>query len=197
MKPKGSFEAYCDVMGGILQCAGIGGFLDSLEDFYEESDLEGANLRMFVDAWFKDFRLQVVGTSELFELINKYDLPIDLGNKTDKGQRTRLGMILTSLRDRQFGEYRIAAAGTRKHAKLWQLVCVDPPVVNGNQNQPEVHQGFNEDVHQSNLLNKLDNNHIGEPSEPLNDFTSEKIFINEMKNLSVKNLKVPLNIKRV
>src|SRR5208337_2878947 len=107
---------------------------------------------IFVDAWSKEFGSNVVGCSELFELINKYDIPIDLGNRTDKGQRTRLGSILSSLKDRQFGEYRIVSAGTKKHAKLWELVHVDPSMVNLNQGSPKVHH----EVHHSNQLNQLD-----------------------------------------
>jgi len=66
--PMGSFEEYSRVIGGILQVAGVKGFLDNADEFYESSDLEGANLRFFVTAWWEKFQGKSVGVSELFNL---------------------------------------------------------------------------------------------------------------------------------
>ena len=156
--------------------------------------MEGGNQRIFVEAWFKDFGSQVVGCTELFELINKYDLPIDLGNRSDKGQRTRLGAILSSLKDRQFGDYRIVLVGTKKHAKQWQL-----EVVNLNQGSPEVHH----EVHHGKLLNQLNNMELGEPGEPiLNPGEKNSILKENEKEIdqcadSIKVLGTPFKVHQV
>jgi len=172
IKPIGGFLPYCHTMGGILQSAGIEGFLSNMEDFYEASDVESGNLRVFVDAWLKAFGSRVVGSSELFELINKEDLPIDLGNRSDKGQRTKLGSILAALKDRMFGNYKVVLSGSKKNAKQWQLVVVNSVVVNLNQGSPEV----NHEVNPDKQLNTLDKHNIGEPGEPISNLT-EKILI--------------------
>ena len=51
IKPLGMFEAWTRVIGGILQVAGIEGFLGNLDEFYDESDAEGEALRAFIDLW--------------------------------------------------------------------------------------------------------------------------------------------------
>src|SRR5207244_2016580 len=47
----GSFESWADTVGGILEHAGVRGFLDSAGDMYEAADREGAEWRAFVGAW--------------------------------------------------------------------------------------------------------------------------------------------------
>jgi hypothetical protein len=50
--PKlGSFESWCDTIGGILQFAGITDFLGNQEKMYELSDVEGQEWEMFLLAW--------------------------------------------------------------------------------------------------------------------------------------------------
>ncbi len=123
IKPMGSFEEYSRVIGGILQVAGVKGFLGNADEFYESSDSEGADLRFFVSRWWESFADRPVGVSEIYELVIGSDIQIDLGNgKSVRSQKTSLGKILSSLRDRHIGEYKVVHAGSKDNAKLWKLV---------------------------------------------------------------------------
>lgn len=85
LRPLGSYEKWTAVGGGILEHAGIPGFLANLNEFYELTDLEGATWRRFAEAWWGRFREDEVGTSELFPLALEMD-GFDLG----KGSEPRL-----------------------------------------------------------------------------------------------------------
>jgi hypothetical protein len=122
----GMFESWSEVMGGILQTAGIKGFLANLEEFYENSDAEGTMWRGFVRAWWDKFNGDEVGVSELFDLNNGLEEALDLGKGNEKSQKTRLGQELVKMRDRQFEECRIVLVGERQRAKRWKLVQVTP-----------------------------------------------------------------------
>ncbi len=120
----GMFDSWSRIMGGILEVAGIKGFLGNLADLYSNSDFEGAIWRGFVKVWWEKFGDQEVGVSELFELANALDEPIDLGKGTEKAQKTKLGQELVKLRDRQFESLRIVLVGERQRAKKWRLVAM-------------------------------------------------------------------------
>jgi hypothetical protein len=118
----GMFEEWCHVIGGILQVAGINGFLENLNEFYKVSDAEGETVRSFINSWWDEYQQKEVGVSELYTLIDQNDMPLDLGRSTtEKGQKIYLGKFLSNLRDRQFDNYRVTAAGTRQRANLWKL----------------------------------------------------------------------------
>ena len=122
----GSFESWSAVIGGILQYSGINGFLGNLQKLYEDSDAEGTIWRGFVAAWWERFQGKDVGTSELFEVAEG----LDLGNGSEKSQKTRLGQELVKMRDRQFGGLKVASAGERQRAKRWKLITPDGGLVN-------------------------------------------------------------------
>jgi len=118
----GMFESWAVVIGGILQVAGIEGFLNNLSEFYEESDAEGSIWRAVVSAWWDRFEDREVGVSILWDLISDLDEPLDLGQGNEKSQKTRLGKLLVRMRDRQFDNLRIVKAGERQRAKMWRLL---------------------------------------------------------------------------
>ena len=127
-RPKGSsrvtlgmFEGWASVMGGILAVAGIDGFLGNLDEFYEESDTEGAIWRSFVEAWAEKFGDREVGVANLWSLTNEMDQPLDLGDKGDRSQKIRLGIMLKNMRDRRFHGWQISAGGKVKGAQQWRL----------------------------------------------------------------------------
>jgi hypothetical protein len=127
----GTFEDWRKVIGGILQVVGVPGFLGNFDDFYEESDAEGAVLRTFINEWFERYGKMEVGVSELNDLIINRDIPLELGkSSTQQGQKTKLGKFLAKLRDRQVGNYRVVRGKTRKRAQLWKLYPVHIVEVN-------------------------------------------------------------------
>ena len=59
----GSYENWAQVLGGVLEVAGIEGFLGNLDEMMEASDAEGAVWRSFVSAWWDRFGTAEVGTT--------------------------------------------------------------------------------------------------------------------------------------
>ena len=121
----GSFEDWAAVMGGILEIAGVPGFLANLDEMYEAADAEGAVWRAFVAAWWERHGTAEVGTAELHEITINCEPPLPLGDGGERSQRTRLGRALGKLRDRVFtiGEVKVCVrvAGTRQRAQRWRL----------------------------------------------------------------------------
>lgn len=123
----GSLEAWSHVMGGILDVAGIPGFLENLSDFYEASDTEGAGIRAFLSAWWGVHAGRAVGVAQLFPIATADDSGIDLGDKGERSQKTRLGRMLGELRDRyyQLDDVTVTVKSDRIEHKsqLWKLVA--------------------------------------------------------------------------
>ncbi len=141
-RPKGDirlgmFESWSETMGGILKVAGIDGFLANLNEFYKQSDAEGSAVRTFVAAWWDAHNEREVGVKELWRLVDKGDADLNLGDGSERSQRTRMGKILANLRDRMFRieteegtntdggrgmkSLRVARGGTCHRAQMWKL----------------------------------------------------------------------------
>ncbi len=121
----GSYESWAQTMGGVLEVAGIEGFLGNLDEMMEASDGEGAVWRSFVSAWWDRFGTAEVGTGDLYELALNCEPPLQLGIGGDRSQRIRLGKALGRMRDRMFRlgqvSVRVEARGVRHQAQRWCL----------------------------------------------------------------------------
>lgn len=120
----GMFERWSRVIGGILQVAGVPGFLGNLEDFYEQSDAEGAAWREFVARWWEAHGEHEVMVSDLWRLIAPVEgdpLDLGLGDGKEQAQKTRLGRLIAAARERQYEGLRIIKAGTSGRAVRWRL----------------------------------------------------------------------------
>jgi hypothetical protein len=124
-KSLGMFEEWARVVGGILAHSRIDGFLGNLDQFYTDSDTEGSALRTFVAVWYDRFHDQPVGVADLLPVVVENDL-FDLGDGTERSQRTRLGKLIGKQRDRQFGDYHLVAAGESKGSNRWRLELAKP-----------------------------------------------------------------------
>jgi len=127
----GMFEDWSRTMAGLLDIAGVPGFLTNLDQFYESSDAEGTGVRAFLMAWWDAHQEKAVGVAELFPIATSDNSSIDLGDKGERSQKIRLGKMLVDLRDRHYQldagvTVRFSAAGTEKRAQLWKLI----PLVN-------------------------------------------------------------------
>ncbi len=120
--PLGSYERWTHVIGGILEVAGIPGFLENRKTLLLESDFEGQAWRAFVSAWREKFNGASVKVSDLYEVANEIEgLPLGPGN--DQARKTALGKRLGNQRNRIIGGYRIEKGGTgHKSVILWKLV---------------------------------------------------------------------------
>ena len=128
-KSIGSFEAWSRIMGGILDVAGVAGFLGNLDELMAASDAEGAMWRGLVAAWWDRFGTAEVGVTDVYEIAIACEPPLSLGSGNDRSQRTRLGKALGKLRDRVFDlegrSVRIATAGVLHKSQRWALLLQD------------------------------------------------------------------------
>jgi putative DNA primase/helicase len=119
----GMYEKWATVMGGILEVAEIPGFLTNLEDLYESCDLELSSWGAFADAWWNQWKGEVVGVGSLLPIA--MSALLDVGDGGDHSQRIKLGNQLMRMKDRQFGRFRFVNAGTLYGAQQWKLVPVE------------------------------------------------------------------------
>jgi hypothetical protein len=116
-RPRGSqtlgmFESWAEVMGGILDVAGVPGLMANAKQFRATSTDRVSEWRAFVLAWWQKYGGAEVGVDSLFTLASEQKL-LDsvLGNKGERSQRTRLGLALGKVADRVFDGYRVEHAG--------------------------------------------------------------------------------------
>jgi hypothetical protein len=127
----GSFENWAHVIGGVLEVAGIDGFLSNLDEMMEASDSEGAAWNAFIAAWWDRFGTADVGAADLFEVALFCDPAPPITGHTDRAQKTSFGIALKRMRDRVFrvGELnlRLVHAGTLRRAVKWRLKISERP----------------------------------------------------------------------
>ncbi len=121
----GSYESWSQTVGGVLEVAGIEGFLTNIEEMMSTSDSEGAVWRGFVSVWWDRFGAAEVGTGDLFTLATDCEPPLPLGSGNEKSQRTRLGIALVRMRDRVFQissrNLRLEASRISHKLQRWRL----------------------------------------------------------------------------
>ncbi len=72
--PMGSFEGWTRVMGGILESAGIDGFLDNREEFTAQADSESGSINAFIAEWSLLHGTSLKSARELLSLaLNFFD----------------------------------------------------------------------------------------------------------------------------
>lgn len=97
----GSFESWASVMGGILDVAGVPGFLANADDFYATSDAEGEAWRELVALWWERSGTAPMRVADLNALCAERELFEELrGDGTERSQQTKLGKALQASRDR-------------------------------------------------------------------------------------------------
>jgi len=102
-KSLGGFESWAAVIGGILECVGIEGFLENTLDFYDDVQTEQEQKKVFVAAWFKRFGERDITASKLFEINEVYDAIAGFNEtNTDRSAKTRLGFFIKKLKDQVF-----------------------------------------------------------------------------------------------
>lgn len=98
----GSFENWTNVIGGILETAGIQGFLDNRKSFTVQSDTDRDTIRGLTSDWYKQFGQKPTKAKDLIPLARRY---FDLGEADVRIQSIKLGKILSSYRDNVIGGY--------------------------------------------------------------------------------------------
>ncbi len=99
----GGFESWTRIVGGILQTAGVKGFLKNHKALKARTDGETNEWREFVSAWWNQYSKTPVGISELFQLSENNDLLDQVrGSGSDRSQRIKMGKALTNQLERVF-----------------------------------------------------------------------------------------------
>ena len=116
-KVLGSFDSWARVIGGILNVAGIKGFLDDLEQFYEAANADIPMWQEFISVWWESFQNKPKKVSELNWLCEQENLMLQArGDGTAKSREIKLGIALQRCRDRVFDGFRIVKeSGDTKH----------------------------------------------------------------------------------
>ena len=118
----GSFEDWAAVIGGILDAAGISGFLDNANDLYEAADIEGQEWREFLPVWWEEWGKTPVAAGTLLQLARDRNMLLGvLGTHSERSQATRLGKGLRANRNRKFDGLRISGVRGRTNQYLWKL----------------------------------------------------------------------------
>jgi putative DNA primase/helicase len=108
--PLGMFESWSQVVGGILENAGIGDFLTNT--YIEEDDAETEAHRWLISSWYERHRRTLVTTKKLSEWALEEGSPVleflNVGHLSSAAS-TKFGNFVRTLRDRV---YSIQDAGT-------------------------------------------------------------------------------------
>jgi len=127
----GSYENWAQIIGGVLEVAGIPGFLGNLDEMMEASDSEGAGWSAFIAAWWDRFGTAEVGAVDLFDVALFCDPTPPITGQTERAQRTGFGIAIKKLRDRVFQvgdlNLRLVQSGTFRRAVKWQLKVSEQP----------------------------------------------------------------------
>jgi hypothetical protein len=116
------------VIGGILENAGLSGFLANQDELYSRVDLEGEEWRRFTGIWWEQFGNRAVGVARLFPVVRQCDLLTSVfatshDNASERSLRTKLGAALRKQVDRRFGDLTIRGVGfdTKGGGALYRL----------------------------------------------------------------------------
>lgn len=135
VKALGSFEDWSRVIGGILEAAGIQGFLNNLNELYERSNEESAVWGLFLVRWLEEFGYQNVSTSELLQLVDDNDIPLVISGSDDHGKKVSLAysirkqqgriIILTNKRGEKVS-VKINKGTSHAGSFTWHLEHINP-----------------------------------------------------------------------
>jgi hypothetical protein len=130
----GSYEAWCRTIGGILEHAGVEGFLENVETLYNHADEEAAQWEGFLLAIGKHFKGRDFTASVLAEALESSaelagNLPDDLADGrtrrvTAVGLSRSLGKAFAARHDRRHGEsgVRVVKVGKVGHVQKWRVL---------------------------------------------------------------------------
>lgn len=116
-----SFAEWSATIGGILEVAGIPGFLENQTEHAESGDPKQEGLDTLVHAWTEKFGNKEVLAADLMGLVEELGLPLTISGYSLRERATNLGLMLNGIKGRQFGEVVVSAGGRRGGRRLWVL----------------------------------------------------------------------------
>jgi hypothetical protein len=140
IKPIGMFEEWCEVVGGVLELAGVHHFLDNRSELYQRSSAASGDWYAFLAAWRQTYVDVPKTTKQIAADLNETDeprfnslrtaLPDDFPsidpNRPDTRLSRRLGSAFAAREGRRFGAegLHLAREGKQDGAVRW---CVSGP----------------------------------------------------------------------
>jgi hypothetical protein len=135
----GGFTEWANVVGGILENAGVDGFLGNVESMYDSADEEGVQWEAFLLALHEHFSDRWVRTQTICEALrknrdladllpDKFDSPFDYYGEVTEKFRRKFGIELRKRVNTRFGSSQVYIRQERdSHRKVakWQIVCGD------------------------------------------------------------------------
>lgn len=121
-KTLGSYEGWAETIGGILEHAGIEGFLGNVATFLETADVEGNVWRDIVGAWWEEHRGNPVKAADLFPLAKEAE-GLYLKGNDDLARTKSLAHQIKKQLKRVYGPWRIELVGRDKRVGVYALVA--------------------------------------------------------------------------
>jgi hypothetical protein len=129
--PKiGGFDEWTQTVGGILAYAGVGAFLDNLNQLYDEVDTDEVAWEAFLAAWHARFGEDAIRIAKVKDALTdgavelREALPEDLLEALDSQKGSfakKFGRALAKRAGAVFGHFRLDRAGTEGHSGLWRV----------------------------------------------------------------------------
>lgn len=112
----GSYESYTNIMGWILECAEIEGFLEGLDELHDVSDPEADEWKAVCKLWWAVHGGLPITTNDFLKICKESDLLLNLwGGRTDLSAQKRIAIALRKSRDRVIGDFTVRLLGTNSH----------------------------------------------------------------------------------
>ncbi len=140
VRPLGSFESWCNVVGGILELAGVEGFLGNSETMLEQADSDAVQWEAFLSVLAEIFGDEPFRATDVFEKLGtngtlaapdgkrlREALPDSLAEAADRGGffQRRLGRCFAECVGRRFGESQVflerAAEDRKAKVQRWKV----------------------------------------------------------------------------
>jgi hypothetical protein len=116
----GSFNSWREVVGGIMNTAGIPGFLLNLEAARQEADQESADIRAFMEMWQAEVGPGPVSATDLLPIGRRFfELP-----GSEHPATIRLGLVLSKYESQVHGGLRIQRMAQSRGKTQWVLQSV-------------------------------------------------------------------------
>ena len=108
----GSFESWAATIGGILEVAGVPGFLTGRAELYETANAEPQEWAALLEALHRHHGSESIGARDVLTAMKALDVCSDYWEGKQQGSAVRrVGRAVSQRRDRVFGGYRIRLAG--------------------------------------------------------------------------------------
>lgn len=104
-KTLGTYESWARVIGGVLDTAGVPGFLTNLHEFYADVNAESAGWQQFVAAWWTRFGPEPQSATALH--FTATEAGFTFKEWRDEKQRAELGTMLKAQKDNIYAGFAI------------------------------------------------------------------------------------------